>query len=74
MADKELRWRGSALSDLLTFPVDVRKLAGFELNKVQKGKTPGDFKVISDWGAGVTEIRLRGEDGIFRVVYVAKFE
>jgi phage-related protein len=25
-------------------------------------------------GAGVREIRLRGEDGIFRVIYVAKFE
>ncbi|WP_342755184.1 type II toxin-antitoxin system RelE/ParE family toxin [Pantoea sp. MBD-2R] len=74
MAEKEIRWRSTALSDLKRFPMDVIRQAGFELHKVQQGQDPSDFKIITGWGPGVTEIRIRGEDGIYRVMYVAKFE
>lgn len=33
--EKAIDWRGSSLEDLLAFPIDVRKAAGFELSKVQ---------------------------------------
>ncbi|WP_426617157.1 type II toxin-antitoxin system RelE/ParE family toxin [Raoultella sp. R2A007] len=35
---------------------------------------PTDYKPVSTWGIGVIEIRLTGEDGEYRVVYVAKFD
>ncbi|RTP98372.1 hypothetical protein EKN38_21225 [Enterobacter sp. WCHEn045836] len=74
MAEKGIDWRGSSLDDLKGFPEDVRRDAGFELGKVQSGQTPTDWKPVSNWGPGVIEIRLTGEDGEYRVVYVAKFE
>ena len=74
MATKQIEWMGSSLDDLIAFPVDVRREAGFELDKVQNGKEASDWKSINDWGSGVIEIRLRGDDGEYRVVYVAKFE
>lgn len=74
MAAKNIEWIGSSLDDLIAFPVDVRREAGFELDKVQNGRTPSDWKAISDWGSGVIEIRLHGSDSEYRVVYVAKFD
>lgn len=74
MATKQIEWMGTSLDDLIAFPIDVRREAGFELDKVQNGKDPSDWKPINGWGADVIEIRLRGDDGEYRVVYVAKFE
>lgn len=74
MSEKDINWRGTSLDDLKAFPEDARQDAGFELHKVQNGQTPTDYKPIKQWGAGVIEIRLTGEDGEYRVVYVAKFE
>ena len=42
--EKQIRWIGSAYNDLLAFPKDVRKEAGFELGKVQAGLEPSDWK------------------------------
>jgi phage-related protein len=71
---KEIRWVGSAYDDLLAFPKDVRKKAGFQLGKVQAGLEPTDWKPFDDAGAGTREIRMRDASGIYRVMYVAKFE
>ena len=35
---------------------------------------PGDWKPFDDVGAGTKEIRIRESSGIYRVLYVAKFE
>lgn len=72
--DKEIRWVGSSYDDLLAFPVDARRHAGFQLGKVQAGLEPEDWKSFDDVGAGTREIRLREAGGAFRVIYVAKFE
>jgi phage-related protein len=72
--EKEIRWMGSAYDDLLEFPVEARRQAGFQLSKVQAGLEPEDWKSFDDVGAGTREIRIREADGSFRVMYVAKFE
>ena len=41
---KEIRWVGSAYGDLLAFPQDPRKKAGFQLGKVQAGLEPNEWK------------------------------
>jgi len=75
MADeKQIRWVGSAYDDLLAFPRDARKEAGFQLGKVQAGLEPDDWKPFDAVGAGAREIRIRDASGAYRVVYVAKFE
>jgi phage-related protein len=71
--DKEIRWVGSSYEDLLDFPHDPRREAGFQLGKVQAGLDPDDWKPFDDIGPGVREIRIRDASGIFRVMYVAKF-
>jgi phage-related protein len=72
--EKELRWVSSSYRDLLAFPRDARRTAGFELGKVQAGLEPQDWKPLDVIGAGAREIRIRDVNGIFRVIYVAKFE
>lgn len=72
--EKEIRWIGSSYDDLLAFPNEPRKQAGFQLGKVQAGLEPEDWKPFNDVGAGTKEIRIKDSQGIYRVMYIAKFE
>lgn len=72
--EKEIRWVGSAYDDLIKFPDDSRRDAGFQLSKIQAGLEPENWKPFDDVGAGTREIRIRDASGIFRIMYVAKFE
>ena len=72
--EKEIRWVGSAYEDLLDFPDEPRRQAGFQLGKVQVGLDPDNWKPFENAGAGAREIRIRETSGIYRVMYVAKFE
>ncbi|EDZ0582206.1 type II toxin-antitoxin system RelE/ParE family toxin, partial [Salmonella enterica subsp. enterica serovar Kentucky] len=38
--EKEIRWVGSSLEDLLAFPITVRKAVGYQLHKIQYGIEP----------------------------------
>jgi phage-related protein len=73
-AIKELKFRGTSRHDLRNFPEDARRDAGYQLDRVQHGLEPSDFKPMPDVGSGVQELRIKDEAGIFRVMYVAKFE
>jgi phage-related protein len=70
---KLLEFRGSALDDLRSFPLSVRRDAGHQLDHVQNGLEPDDWKPMSSIGQGVREIRVRDMTGAFRVIYIAKF-
>ena len=72
--ERQIRWVGTAYVDLLAFPKDARKEAGFQLGKLQAGLEPADWKPFEEVGAGTREIRIREASGIYRVMYVAKFE
>jgi phage-related protein len=71
--DKPLLWLGSSRSDLRAFPPDTRRLAGFQLRRVQQGLDPNDWKPMPTIGPGVREIRIHVE-GEHRVFYVATFK
>jgi phage-related protein len=71
---KPIEFCGSALDDLRAFPEAVRRDAGFQLDQVQQGRDPDDWKPVKSVGAGVREIRVKDAAGAFRVMYVAKFE
>jgi phage-related protein len=71
--DKPIIWIGSSLDDLRAFPEDARRVAGFELRRVQQGLQPTDWKPMAALGAGVEEIRVHtGQE--HRVFYVARFD
>jgi phage-related protein len=70
---KPIAWLGNSLARLRAAPADIRSDAGYQLDLVQRGETPADFKPMPDVGSSVMEIRLHG-DNEFRVFYVARFE
>ena len=70
MPDKTLIWLGSSRGDLRAFPALARRLAGFQLRRVQQGLDPDDWKPMQTVGPGVREIRIHVA-GAYRVFYVA---
>lgn len=72
--EKDINWVGSSYDDILGFPAEPRREAGFQLGKVQAGLDPDDWKPFDDVGHGTKEIRIRDASGIYRVMYVTKFE
>jgi phage-related protein len=74
MDSKPVEFRGSALDDLRAFPEAARREAGYQLDQIQRGREPDDWKPMSAVGRGVREIRIRDAAGAFRVLYVAKFD
>jgi phage-related protein len=52
MPDKPLIWLGSSRRDLRAFPALARRLAGFQLRRVQQGLNPDDWKADEDVGIG----------------------
>lgn len=70
---KPIHWVGSTLDDVREFPDNIKRELGFDLDRVQQGLLPRDFKAMQNLGSGVMEIRVRDVSGAFRLVYVAKF-
>jgi phage-related protein len=72
MPDKPLLWLGSSRSDIRAFAESARRIAGYELRRVQQGMEPTDWKPMTSVGPGVREIRIdTGTE--YRVFYLAKF-
>lgn len=71
-AMKPLRWVGRSKEDLKRFPAEARRAAGFQLDRLQHGEEPNDWKPMPGIGAGVCEIRVRDATGAYRVVYLAR--
>ena len=74
MTTKPVEFRGNALDELRNFPDEVRRDAGYQIDRVQHGYDPDDWKPMPTVGKGVREIRIREAIGVFRVIYLAKFE
>lgn len=70
---KEIYFCGTSLDDLRAFPPEAKRDAGYQLDRVQHGHNPDDWKPMHNIGPGSNEIRIRDATGIFRVIYVAKF-
>jgi phage-related protein len=70
--DGTLIWLGSSRADLRAFPEDARRLAGFQLHRLQQGLLPNDWKRMPSVARGVCEIRVQTSRE-HRVLYVAPF-
>lgn len=68
---KPVEFRGGSLNDLRAFPEIARREAGHQLDRVQRGLEPGDWKPVKAVGKGVREIRIWETAGTFRVFYIA---
>ena len=69
---KLIQFLGNSLKCLRDFPDDAKQDAGYQLDKVQRGKKADDYKPMPSIGKGVEEIRVWDEAGTYRVIYTAK--
>jgi putative component of toxin-antitoxin plasmid stabilization module len=74
MTRKPLEFVGKARQELQAFPKGAKERMGYQLDELQQGNTPDDFKPMKTIGPGVYELRVRAEGQAWRVFYVARFE
>jgi phage-related protein len=72
MNTKPVEFLGDSLDALRVFPDAARQDAGYQLDKVQHGLDPDDWKPMPTIGAGIRELRIRDPAGAFRVICLAK--
>jgi phage-related protein len=65
---KDVWFWGNALEDLREFPKSARREAGYQIDRVQHGLDPDDWRPMTTIGPGVREIRIRDEASAFRVI------
>jgi phage-related protein len=68
---KAVEFPGDSLARLRNFPPNARRTAGYQIDRVQRGLEPDDWKPMQAVGPGVREIRIRDLSGSFRVIYLA---
>lgn len=63
-----------AKAAISSFPKDVKHEVGYLIYRLQKGEklTSPQSAYMATVGKGVNEIRVKGEDGIYRVFYYTK--
>lgn len=72
MPVKPIAFLGDSLRNLREFPDDAKRDAGYQLDRVQHGLQPDDFRPMPTIGKGVEEIRVRDDTGAYRVIYTAR--
>jgi len=72
MPVKPIEFLGDSRRSLREFPDDAKRDAGYQLDRVQHGLQPDDFKPMPSIGKGVEEIRVRDDTGAYRVIYTAR--
>ncbi|NNM59905.1 MAG: type II toxin-antitoxin system RelE/ParE family toxin [Legionellales bacterium] len=70
---KDIIWLGTTHQDIKCYPSEAKQDIGYNLDRVQRGLEPCDWKPMNSVGLGVKEIRIHS-DNEYRVLYVAKFE
>jgi len=68
---KPVAFLGDSLVRVRDFPREARRAVGYQLDRVQRGLEPDDWKPMPTVGMGVREIRVRDRAGAFRVIYLA---
>jgi len=71
---RPVRFLGDSLKCLRDFPEGARHDGGYQLDKVQRGDQPDDFKPMPSIGKGVEELRVLDRSGAYRVIYFARRE
>ena len=71
---KNLDFLGDSLDRIRGFPESARQDGGYQLDKVQHGEEPDDWKPMKTIGPGVREIRIATDGNQYRVIYYAKLK
>lgn len=68
---KPVVFLGNSLDRIRAFPIEARRQAGFQLDRLQSGLDPNDWKPMKTIGKSVREIRIREGGGAYPVIYLA---
>jgi len=71
---KDIEFLGNSLENIRMFCAEARDDIGFQLDRIQRGLEPNNWKPMNSIGAGVNEIRTKTTDSIYRTIYIAKFK
>jgi phage-related protein len=72
---KPLRWVGSSLKDLKSFPPEVRSVVGYALYAAQNGNIDPAAKPMKGFGgASVIEIIAPFAGDTWRAIYTVRFQ
>jgi phage-related protein len=70
-SDEKAHLDGQQQGGFEGLPQTGRREMGYQLENVQEGVDPDDWKPMSTVGSGVREIRVRESSGAFRCIYLA---
>lgn len=70
---KSITWLGDTLKEVRRYPDIIKKELGYNIEKLQHGGEPVDWKPMPSVGLGAKEIRVHSVNE-YRVIYVAKFK
>ena len=70
----EVEWKGQTLKSVRQFPNDIKKEIGYLIFKLQIGErlTMPSSRPMPNLGKNCHELRVKGEDNIYRVFYLLK--
>ncbi|CAM6002063.1 unnamed protein product [Sphagnum balticum] len=73
---KKVLWHPKARIEVKSFPDEAKRELGYLIFRVQQGESLGmpASRPMPEVAAGVSELRARGPDGIYRVFYYVKVE
>ena len=72
MTIKDIEFLGDSLEVIRNFNRETKREIGLQLDYVQNGLEPTDWKPMPTIGLGVKEIRVRNQFGAFRTIYIIK--
>ena len=73
-AERPLVWIGSSKKDISALPLPVKGSFGFRLRQMQRGGDPHDVKALTQFGAGVLELREAFDGNAYRLMVVVKLK
>lgn len=71
---KDIEFWGDSLDVIRGLAEGAKTAIGYQLDRLQRGRQPDDFKPMKSIGPGVEELRVKDEGNAYRVIYIARFD
>jgi phage-related protein len=72
--ERPLVWISTSKDDISELPKPVKASFGYRLRRIQRGLAVDDTKALTQFGAGVYELREAFDTNAYRVMYVVKLK
>jgi phage-related protein len=72
--ERPLVWISSSKDDISEMPKPVKASFGYRLHRIQRDLAVDDTKALTQFGAGVYELREAFDTNAYRVMYVVKLK